>query len=115
MPFQPGRTKTGGRTEGTPNKATNDLLNKCQEAGIDPWKEILSIAADRGHPDRFNALKEILPYLYPKRKAIEVTQDNPSQELSRLSPQQLSEKVSKALDVLGLTRGVPPKQLTKLT
>lgn len=74
MPFEPGKTKTGGRQKGTPNKITQDIALRCEEMGCDPIKILMEFALH--HPEdstRFDAAKELCQYLYPKRKAMELS------------------------------------------
>lgn len=61
-----------GRKKGTPNKRTQDLLGRCQASGVDPFQILLDLASHSlDETMRFNAARELLPFLYPKRKAIE--------------------------------------------
>jgi hypothetical protein len=71
MKFEPGHKKVGGRKKGSSNKITGTLLERCEVAKIDPWDEMLKIASDASSPNHFQALKELLQYLYPKRRAVE--------------------------------------------
>lgn len=90
-------TKTGGRTKGTPNRRTQELIEKAEELGVHPvevllricaadWKglgydssEIVKMTTDGGTftedritlKDRLHAAKEAAQYLFPKLKAIE--------------------------------------------
>lgn len=67
--------KTGGRKAGTPNKKTN-LFAMCEEKGINVFAELLDSAAAEEDPDkRFNKFRDIAPYLYAKKKEIEVDFD----------------------------------------
>lgn len=67
-----GSPKTGGRQKGTPNKATQDLMAICEKHGCDPFEGMVIIAVNEKVPDKkFDKLKEIAQYVYPKRKAIE--------------------------------------------
>ena len=69
--------KTGGRTAGTPNKANQTLIEKCEGRGIDLFDKFLEIIGDdENDPNlRFQALKEAAQYVYPKRKAVEMALD----------------------------------------
>lgn len=73
MPAPKGHARYGGRQKGTPNKVTRDLFAKLEEKSFDPWAEMIEIARDMNHPDRTTAIKEMLQYIYPKRKAVEVS------------------------------------------
>jgi hypothetical protein len=70
---QPGERR-GDRAPGTPNKRTAELVERLAELECDPVEGLVRIAAD---PNTDAALRarvyaDLLPYLYPKRKAVEV-------------------------------------------
>lgn len=65
--------KTGGRRAGTPNKDTDLLLMKCHEKGLDVFGAMIELAQGDDIPAKLTMLKELAQYLYPKRKALEVT------------------------------------------
>lgn len=68
--------KTGGRQKGTPNKATQDLMAICEAKGLDPFAAMVELAVTETNRDKkFDRLKEIAQYLYPKRKAVEHSMD----------------------------------------
>lgn len=76
MGFQPGkpRPKNAGRRKGTPNKATQTLMEKCDAKGIDIFEAMLECCTESNNLlDRFRMYSEIAQYLYPKRRAMEVT------------------------------------------
>src|SRR3989442_4275853 len=75
-----GLPKTGGRKKGTPNKATLVLTEELAALAYDPLRELVSIAKDRKTPVelRVRIHSEFLPYIYPKRKAVD-----PSNEENR--------------------------------
>jgi hypothetical protein len=67
--------KTGGRRAGTPNKRTAELAERLIDLGCDPLAGLANIAAD---PTTDVALRarvyaDLLPYLYPRRRAVELT------------------------------------------
>nr|BAH89625.1 hypothetical protein [uncultured bacterium]BAH90129.1 hypothetical protein [uncultured bacterium] len=66
--------KTGGRQKGTPNKRTEALAEALEEHGCDPVAALVRIAQDAETPRELRAriLSDLLPYLYPRRKAIEL-------------------------------------------
>ena len=69
-----GHKKAGGRQKGTPNKKSQDLIQRCEDFGFDPFEALLSMARDsEDELLRFNAVKELCQYLFPKRKALEVS------------------------------------------
>ncbi len=69
--------KTGGRIKGTPNRATQDFRELLQDLDCDPVAGVAGIAMDRANPPelRFKAYAELIPYVYPKRRQLEVTAD----------------------------------------
>lgn len=91
------KSKTGGRKAGTPNKRTLALIERAEAIGIDPFDVLLYIAAGDWRKlgykkgtvkagqfgsyetdlitlrDRMAAAAEACQYVYPKRKAIELT------------------------------------------
>lgn len=88
------RPEGAGRKKGTPNRKTQELLAKCEASGVDPFDVLLLICKgieemivkdDKGKEKRISipvktenrlaAAKELCQYLYPKRKAIELTSE----------------------------------------
>ena len=64
--------RRGGRQKGTPNKKT---LNFIDELGnFKPVQELLNLFAYTTDENlKFAIIKEILKYVYPQRKAVEMT------------------------------------------
>lgn len=62
-----------GRPKGSLNKKTLDLFDLCSKERIDPFRELLKLCKDGDPQIKLTALKEVCRYLYPVRKAIEVT------------------------------------------
>lgn len=63
-----------GRKKGTPNRKTEDLMAKCEAKGIDVFEALLEYVTEPSTMElRLSALKELCQYLYPKRKALEVS------------------------------------------
>ena len=60
-----------GRKKGTPNKLTLDLVKICEDQGINPFSEMLTLVTHHNVFVKMAALKEVCRYLYPQRKAIE--------------------------------------------
>lgn len=68
--------KTGGRQKGTPNKESQDLFALCKSQGLDVFARMVEItAAEEDNSRQFSQLLELAPYLYAKRKALEVDVD----------------------------------------
>lgn len=108
MAAQPGHKKAGGRTKGTPNLKTLDLIATLEEKGYFPVAELIRVSEEAwreygraaeihdaiqnnrkraGLPlmtetDAPKYLKiaqscaaDLMPYMYPRRKAIEFSGD----------------------------------------
>lgn len=107
--------RLGGRSKGTPNKRTLELKELAEKLGVDPFEILLLFAkgdyAALGYDEfeekmgaagipvsirtiepelREKAAKDACEYLYPKRKAIEVTKlpHDPLDELRSMTPEQ---------------------------
>jgi len=69
--------KTGGRKKGTPNKKTQNMIDKLDALGYDPIESLVRLALEakktKDSAMEFNACKELAQYVAPKRKAIEMT------------------------------------------
>jgi hypothetical protein len=67
------RKKTGGRRRGVPNRRTLELAERLEGAGFDPVQVIIDVASDAAStPElRLRAASELLPFLYPKRRAVD--------------------------------------------
>lgn len=89
--------KTGGRTAGTPNKRTADLAERLEALGCDPLKGLARIAAD---PSTDTALRariyaDLLPYMYSKRKALEVS--GPDGDAIKIDNEQIRGAIARKL------------------
>lgn len=75
-----GLPKTGGRKKGTPNRATLTLKEKLETMGCDPLLELAKIAMNKKNPIeiRVLCLREIAPYVHPKRKPVDLSSDQPA-------------------------------------
>jgi hypothetical protein len=71
------RKKTGGRTKGTPNKLTKDVIDRLKELKCDPIEGMAKIAAQAMTEGELmlagQMYKELAQYVAPKRKAVEHT------------------------------------------
>jgi hypothetical protein len=65
--------KTGGRTTGTPNKRTLDVIDRLQELRCDPIEGMAKIALDPQNPVELRArmFSDLAQYVAPKRRAID--------------------------------------------
>ncbi len=69
-----GGKKLGGRKKGTPNKKTLEFIEAL--GSFDPVKALIDLykkTEDDGI--KLGALKEMLKYIYPQRKAVDFTLD----------------------------------------
>lgn len=66
--------KTGGRATGTPNKATQLIIDKLDALGCDPINGMAQIALDKCNAPELRArmFAELAQYIAPKRKAVEI-------------------------------------------
>jgi hypothetical protein len=82
MSFETGKPKTGGRQSGVPNKRNQEIQDLAKELNCNPAKilmlfamgdfESLNCTEDELDSDkRMTAAKELMPYLYGKRKPID--------------------------------------------
>lgn len=65
--------RRGGRVKGTPNKITDDIVEKLKSLRCDPIEGMARIAADNENPPelRGRMYSELAQYVAPKRKAVE--------------------------------------------
>lgn len=73
MPAPKGHKRYGGRRAGTPNRKTQDLLAICEEEGLDVFRAMIHLAKNADPAIRMAMLKELAQYLFPKRKAVEIS------------------------------------------
>ncbi len=72
-----GLAKTGGRAKGTVNKSTQDLFDICEAQGLKPFEALVRALNDIDDPvKKFDSLEKVCQYLYPKRKALELSSDD---------------------------------------
>lgn len=67
------KTPGSGRKAGTPNRKTEELMEICDRMGINPFEALLKWALSPESHIAIPALKEVCQYVYPKRKALEVS------------------------------------------
>lgn len=74
MGFKPGHKKVAGRAKGTPNKSSLPIAELCAKHNCSPVEVLIRLALNDNEPDRqLAAAKELCQYLYPKRKAVELS------------------------------------------
>jgi len=79
-----GLPKTGGRKKGTPNKSTLDLQEALESRGVDIVgllaQTLPELTADR----RADVLIDLMTFVYPKRKAVELNTISDVESLPRV-------------------------------
>jgi len=65
--------RLGGRAAGTPNKRTQDVIERLEALKCDPIEGMAKIAMDANNPPelRGRMFAELAQYIAPKRKALE--------------------------------------------
>ena len=78
--------KTGGRQKGTPNRRTQEIIEKLDTLGCDPIEGMARIAMDESNTVelRGRMYAELAHYVFPKRKAIEHSGDIGRQYVARM-------------------------------
>ena len=65
--------KSGGRAKGTPNRKTQEVVERLEALGCDPIEGMARIAMNEANPPelRGRMFAELAGYVAPKRKAVE--------------------------------------------
>lgn len=63
----------GGRQKGTPNKKTVALTDLLEKISCDPAAKLASLLPKLKPDMQAKVLLELMEYIYPKRKAVEVS------------------------------------------
>lgn len=91
-----GFPKSGGRKKGTPNKASLPIEELCQTLNCAPAKVMIAFCKSKNPAVRFQAAKELMQYLHPKRKAIEHSGEIKNQ-ISELPDDELDRRIQSLL------------------
>ena len=75
--FQKGKTKTGGRTKGTPNKVNQQLKEKLGSYIEENFETILEDVQMSRRSDRIKFYLKIMEYVLPKVKPSETPTETP--------------------------------------
>ena len=72
--------RRGGRAPGTPNRATAEVSDRLAALGFDPIAAMVAIATDPAADLtlRGRMASELAAYVYPKRRAIDLTAETES-------------------------------------
>lgn len=68
-----GSAKTGGRTKGTQNKKTQHLFEVLDTLKFDAPERLVELLPKLSLEKQADILLNLMSYLYPKRKAFELT------------------------------------------
>ena len=99
MPFEKGRSKTGGRKKGTSNKVTESLKDKIKDLTEDLYFDVLEDVKKLEPKDRIQFFVKLLPYVMPKQsielgqkeegRVIMIEHVEPKPDLSKLNLEEL--------------------------
>lgn len=83
-----GHPRYGGRKKGSVNKVTQSIQQFFDDNGIFIPEKIIELMPELEPRDRMKAWLEVAQYVYPKRKAIEVTgKDGEPVKISQIKPE----------------------------
>lgn len=104
-----GSQKTGGRQKGTPNKKTLCFEDSLAKHNIDVVEQIAQVLPELSTDRRADVLLNLMAYLFPKRKAVEMTSNIDSNvQISAepiLSEKETAERIKKSkAEALDLAR-----------
>jgi len=71
MPRPKGLIKTGGRKKGTPNRATQNLVEALDTLNFDIPSKIYELLPKLSSEKQVDVLLKLMEFVYPKVKAIE--------------------------------------------
>ena len=81
--FKKGRTKTGGRKAGTPNKITKEKREIIAKFIDDKWDEFISSWDDIKDPkERCQIMVSLLPFAFPKLAQVDYKDNTPVKTLA---------------------------------
>ena len=67
------KTEGSGRKKGTPNKRTLAITEIIEQSGADPVGKLIELMRCDDKGIALAAARELCQYLFPKRKAVELT------------------------------------------
>ena len=86
-------TKTGGREAGTPNKRTQEVIEKLEALSCDPIEGMAQIAQQARKENNLHLAgqmyKELAQYIAPKRKSVELATDYPKNSVEQMTDDEL--------------------------
>jgi hypothetical protein len=103
------RPKTGGRTKGTPNKASLHIRAELAAADINLAREYVAAARDIVDPkERVAAFLQLFRYVYPALREIDGPVEIPEQSPPPAAPAAAAARPLTALERIALIRGQDP-------
>lgn len=69
-----GLPKTGGRKKGTPNRRTINLTEQLAAVNFNIPERLVELLPQLSPSEQSKVLIDLMSFIYPKRKAIEVTE-----------------------------------------
>jgi hypothetical protein len=85
MPFQKGKPKTGGKTVGTPNKATRDIKEAYRlliENNLDNLTEWIESIAKKDPEKAIRIISDLSEYVIPKLARTDITSGDKAIKIS---------------------------------
>lgn len=82
MPRPLGTSKTGGRRKGTPNRRTIDLTERLENVGLNVPERLVELLPQLSAEKQVEILMDLMTFLYPKRKAIEVSESEEAPKIT---------------------------------
>ncbi len=92
-----GSTKTGGRKAGTPNLRSLMLIDTLDSLGLDVPSRIAALLPSLDPEKQADVLLELISYIYPKRKALELTGAIELNNYSSLTPLERQTRIDELL------------------
>lgn len=99
MGREKGCQKFGGRKKGTPNRRTQELKDLFESINFNVPEEIRKILNELEPEKKADILIKLLEYIYPKRKAVDVTDHSEPKQASK-SPLDLSKLSDEELEFM---------------
>ena len=94
-----GTPKTGGRKAGTPNKRSVHLQDALDESGLEPIALLCELTPSLPPREQAGILMNLLPYLYPRHKSIEIA--TPNEEPKFLTLVDMMKHIARRQAILG--------------
>ncbi|OUD34440.1 hypothetical protein [Flavobacterium psychrophilum] len=95
------RTKTGGRTKGTPNRTTAETKELLQTIVSKELDKLGAMLEQLEPNERINAIAKLLPYILPKQNEVKAEITNTDKNLtSEEREKRISELIKKAKSII---------------